>query len=236
MPTPFFKFKQFTVYHDRCAMKVGTDGVLLGSYVSLPTEGRVLDVGTGTGLVAMMIAQRSTNKLMIDAVEIDKDAFEQAAENVGKTAWSERTKVIHTDFTEYRPGLKYDLIISNPPYFENSLSCPDTSRNNARHTNSLNYETLISLSTTMLNDGGRISMIFPHDKLSYIIEISQKHSLHLCDVLTVYPTPGSDPKRCVATFCNIKSQLTEHSLVIENSRHSYTDEYISLTKDFYLKM
>ncbi|MDO4780285.1 MAG: methyltransferase, partial [Bacteroides sp.] len=126
MPNPFFKFKQFTVYHDRCAMKVGTDGVLLGSYVSLPSAGRVLDVGTGTGLVAMMIAQRGTSNLKIDAIEIDKDASEQAAENIGKTAWSNRIRVINSDFTEFCPQQKYDLIVSNPPYFENSLRCTAT--------------------------------------------------------------------------------------------------------------
>lgn len=236
MPNPFFKFKQFTVYHDRCAMKVGTDGVLLGSYVSLPSAGRVLDVGTGTGLVAMMIAQRGTSNLKIDAIEIDKDASEQAAENIGKTAWSNRIRVINSDFTEFCPQQKYDLIVSNPPYFENSLRCTATNRNNARHTDTLSYETLISHSATMLNYGGAISIILPYDKLSSVTEIAQQNSLHLADILIVYPKPNSDPKRCIVTLSNRECRCTQHSIAIENSRHSYTDEYTALTKEFYLKM
>ena len=142
MSNPYFQFKQFTVWHDKCAMKVGTDGVLLGAWASVQNAHKILDVGTGTGLVALMLAQRSLPDADIIALEIDGAAAGQARENVTRSPWKERVEVVQTDFRDYQSSDKFDVIVSNPPYFVDSLECPDQQRNAARHNGSLTYEEL----------------------------------------------------------------------------------------------
>ena len=143
MANPYFQFKKFTVWHDKCAMKVGTDGVLLGEWASTERCQRILDVGTGTGLIALMLAQRST--AILDAIDIDSDACLQAQENIAKSPFANRIQVYQTSLSEYMPdeNIKYDLIVSNPPYFIDSLKCPDTKRNLARHTDTLSLPDLL---------------------------------------------------------------------------------------------
>ena len=136
MSNPYFQFKQFTVWHDKCAMKVGTDGVLLGAWASVQNAHKILDVGTGTGLVALMLAQRSLPDADIIALEIDEAAAGQARENVTRSPWKERVEVVQTDFRDYQSSDKFDVIVSNPPYFVDSLECPDQQRNAARHNGS----------------------------------------------------------------------------------------------------
>ena len=138
MPNPYFSFKQFTVYHDRCAMKVGTDGVLLGAWTDVSGARDILDIGTGTGLIALMLAQRSEAHIV--AVDIDEDAVKQAKENVEKSPWPGRIEVERHDICCFNSDIRYDVIVSNPPYFFNSLKCPDGQRNIARHTVGLNFE------------------------------------------------------------------------------------------------
>ncbi len=161
MSNSYFQFKQFTVWHDKCAMKVGTDGVLLGAWVNIFNAKSVLDIGTGTGLIALMIAQRSTANIL--AVEIDADAVNQAIENVERSPWSGNIKVQHADFKTATFNTKFDVIVSNPPYFSDSLLSPDTHRSTARHTSELTYHDLISRVSGILAFKGEFSLIIPAD-------------------------------------------------------------------------
>lgn len=152
MSQPFFQFKQFTVWHDKCAMKVGTDGVLLGAWTPVESSARILDIGTGTGLVALMLAQRCSASVI--ALEIDETAAQQAAENITRSPWGNRIEVVCQDFRLYsnkNNSLKYDTIVSNPPYFTDSLKCPDSQRNTARHNDNLSYEELLKGVSNLLS-------------------------------------------------------------------------------------
>ena len=238
MSNPFFQFKQFTIRHDKCAMKVGTDGVLLGAWTGIESCNRILDIGTGTGLIAMMLAQRS--KAVIDAIDIDAEACLQAQENAESSPFAERIKIRHSalsDFAQTDTGL-YDLIVSNPPYFVDSLKCPDQKRNTARHTDTLTLEDLLQASRKLLAPQGRIALILPYDQKERLTDCIRTQNLFLSKETSVIPVPGAEPKRLLAeltaeppVFPTFSSQLT-----IEIARHQYTDEYVSLTKDFYLKM
>ena len=161
MPNPYFRFKKFTVYHDRCAMKGGTDGVLLGAWVNVLGE-NVLDVGTGTGLISLMMAQRN-DKVVIDAIDIDGDAVSQAKDNIYNSPFGNRIKCWNASLQEFSSKVekRYDVIVSNPPFFVQSLKSPNKERSLARHTDSLPIEDLIGLSASLLSQTGRISFIYP---------------------------------------------------------------------------
>lgn len=238
MPNPYFQFKQFTIHHDKCAMKVGTDGVLLGAWAG--TEGckRILDIGTGTGLIALMLAQRS--KADIDAIDIDARACLQAGENAEASPFAGRIYVIHSDLADFAAAAtrKYDLIVSNPPYFADSLKCPDRQRSMARHTDTLPLDRLLHDSRSLLAPGGRLALILPYDRMENLADCIRKENLFLSKEISVIPVPGAQPKRILIelTAEPPASPVSTGQLTIEIARHQYTDEYISLTKDFYLKM
>jgi Predicted O-methyltransferase len=235
MANQYFQFKQFTVWHDKCAMKVGTDGVLLGAWANTSNVNSVLDIGTGTGLVALMIAQRCTADIV--AIEIDKSAVSQAIENMERSPWKDKISVQYTDFKTYDCDKKFDLIVSNPPYFSNSLLSPDTKRSIARHTNELSYHELIRGASKLLSIEGEFSMIIPSDNLDGIKEIASEFNLHLIRQTNILPKPDSAPKRVLISLSFNKVASTEISeLVIELSRHQYSKEYTSLTKEYYLNM
>ena len=251
MPNDFFSFKQFTIHQDRCAMKVGTDGVLLGvlspidaGYVLSSekenSEYKILDIGTGTGLVAIMLAQRTEGKAKISAVEIDSEAALQARENASNTPWQidVYNKSIQDFAREYQE--KFDLIVSNPPYFINSLKAPDKNRNTARHTDTLSFEDLVGSAEKLLADEGRFTVIIPCSSENDFIEIAKGSNLFAESIIRVLPKVGKEAKRSVITFVrvsnknNCNTNVTE--LVIETeSRHCYTEEFKRLTADFYLK-
>lgn len=236
-----FKFKQFTICQDRCAMKVGTDGVLLGAWAPLspiiPKE-RLLDIGTGTGLVAIMCAQRTTKDTIIDAIEIDPSAAEQAAQNVAQTPFAERVKIRCSSLQEYHTEEKYSHIVCNPPFFINSLKCPNTERNTARHTDSLSFVTLIDYAYSLLLNNGSLSVIIPHDSVEEFSNNAVNRGFALSLFTHVYPTAQSKtPKRALLYFIKTTDEIhpLHSNLTIELSRHIYTPEYIALTKDFYQK-
>lgn len=238
MSNPFFRFKQFTVRHDKCAMKVGTDGVLLGAWADIAGCKRILDIGTGTGLIALMLAQRS--QALIDAIDIDADACLQAEENTEASPFAGRIRVIHTalsDFTTTCPD-RYDLIVSNPPYFVDSLKCPDRQRATARHTDTLPLETLLRDGRRLLAPGGHIALILPYDQKEHLYMSLRKESLFLSKEVSVASTLGALPKRILTELASGPSATPPHPglLTIETAHLQYTDEYIALTKDFYLKM
>jgi len=236
MSNQFFQFKQFTVFHDRCAMKVGTDGVLLGAWASVNKPGRILDVGTGSGLIALMLAQRSN--ALIDALEIDPESAAQAMENVKRSPWYNRISVVNDSFQNlYHTGLKYDMIISNPPYFSRSLEAPEPKRKMARHNSSLDAETLAQGVSRLLTPEGAFHIIIPSEAFTSLSSIMKKHSLMIFRQTNVFSLPGSKCIRVLAEFRNSdkKPEVKVTDLIIETGvRHSYSDEYKELTKEFYL--
>ena len=218
-------------------MKVGTDGVLLGAWTSVESAHRILDIGTGTGLVALMLAQRSLPDANIVALEIDEAAVGQARENIIRSPWKERVEVVQADFKKYRSLDKFDVIVSNPPYFVDALKCPDNQRCMARHTNELNYELLFGHSTHLLSEQGIISVIIPSEVEKTVIDTAWKYQLYPYRCLHVFTKPGKPYRRVLLAFSRQEVSCTEDSLYIEGEKHGkFTSEYISLTKEFYLKM
>jgi tRNA1Val (adenine37-N6)-methyltransferase len=229
----FFRFKQFTVRHDCCAMKVGTDGVLLGAWVDCSRVETVLDVGTGSGLIALMLAQRSP--AIIDAVDIDKDACRQAQINFENSPFRERLNIYRSSFPDFSPKMKYDLIVSNPPYFSRSLLSPDKGRTQARHNDTLPFEDLMGKSASLLSPDGKLSLILPFDAFDRIHALAEENGLFLNRKTLVSPLQDRAPKRILLEYSRHDCSLIENRLSIEKSHHVYSEEYIALTKDFYLK-
>ena len=235
MSNPFFTFKQFTIRHDRCAMKVGTDGVLLGAWTNVSHSCRMLDIGTGTGLIALMLAQRCP-QASITAIDIDTDAVGQAQENVLLSPWSDRVEVKLQDICKYLTDKHFDTIVSNPPYFIDSLKCPDGQRNTARHTDTLDAERLLGSVSRLLTDDGRFSIILPAEQTDLLIQTAYTQGLYPSRQTAVITRPGLSPKRILMEFQKTKETFQPDELIIELERHVYSEGYIALTKDFYLKM
>ena len=234
MSQNYFSFKQFTVYHDLCAMKVGTDGVLLGAWANCENCGNILDIGTGSGLIALMLAQRSHAE--IDAIDIDESAYKQAFGNFENSGFEKRLKAYHADFFQFKPAYSYDLIVSNPPYFVDSLQSPDEQRTGARHTNNLFFSRMIEKSYQILSSKGKLSLILPYESLSTISNIAEKNQFYLSRKTIVRSMENHPPKRVLLEFSKETNSSEEQDIFIEKSRHVYSDAYIRLTRDFYLKM
>ena len=239
MANDYFSFKQFTIHQDRCAMKVGSDGVLLGVLAPTIDSGRILDIGTGTGLVGIMLSQRSPQS-MVTGVELDANAAKQAEENATSTGW--KIKIINKSIQDFSSQCeeKFDLIVSNPPYFINSLKAPEKNRNTARHTDELSYEELIESAEKLLSEEGKFSVIIPYSEEENFIGIANKRNLIAESSVRIIPKVGKEPKRSVITFCRCKNKINCNinvtELVIEKEeRHCYSDEFKKLTADFYLK-
>ena len=235
MPNPYFQFKQFTIWHDKCAMKVGTDGVLLGAWAEAGNPQQILDIGTGTGLIALMLAQRNPRS-QVTAIEIDEAAAAQAEENIARSPWANRIEVICNDFSLFQTDNKYNLIVSNPPYFVDALNCPDKQRNMARHTCELNYELLFRNSAHFLEDQGRVCIIIPTEAEKLVIDTAWKYKLYPLRRLHVFTKPGKPSRRVLISFSHEEHECIEETLCIEVEHHQFTPEYSARTKDFYLKM
>ncbi|MDR0421764.1 MAG: methyltransferase [Proteiniphilum sp.] len=238
MSNPQFHFKQFTVFHDKCAMKVGTDGVLLGAWASAENAADILDVGTGTGLIALMAAQRNPHARII-AIDTDRPAVEQAKENVGKSPYTGRITIEHFDFRQFAGNTpkRFDLIIFNPPYFSESLLPPDQQRAKARHSVSLTLEDLLRFTRECLKDSGTLSLILPCSKSDELKHLCEKHTFYIKRKTIVYPLPDAAPKRLMAELSMHSPHHTEtSSLTIENSRHQYTADFVSLVSNFYINL
>ncbi len=236
MANQWFRFKQFTIRQERCAMKVGTDGVILGAWTDIEGAGRALDIGTGTGLLALMLAQRSKS-LFIDAIEIDPAAARQAAENVAGSVYAERISVRLSDFRDFDPeaGVQYDLVICNPPYFNRSFKAPGNGRTLARHSDTLDLAVLFGRVASFLLPTGRITIIIPSEQVESTKEIAGMQHFYPGRILEIRPVPGAAPKRHGIAFTRKKSTPEVQSLVIEeHGRHGYSDAFRELTKEFYL--
>ena len=236
-----FKFKEFIVEQDKVAMKVGTDAVLLGAWCSVDKyPNTILDIGAGSGVIALMIAQRS-DAMTIDAVEVDEKAYEQAVENFEKSDWGDRLYCYNATFQEFADEIaaeeeSYDLIVSNPPFYTDNFESEDVSRNKARFTSSLSFEELLVGVSKILSENGIFSTIIPFKEEMNFINIAKEHHLFLNKVCRVQGNKKSEVKRSLLAFSFQETELEETHLIIELARHQYTEDYIQLTKDFYLKM
>ncbi len=243
-----FKFKYFNIQQDRCAMKIGTDGVLLGAWVSLLDKpNSILDIGAGTGIIALQMAQRSTTQT-IDAVEIDDDTFEQCVENFEASDWGDRLFCYHASLKEFASSFAettedhgeiedtYDLIISNPPFYTETYLSKNKTRGKARFTEALPFTELIKSVSKLLSEKGTFALILPKKEEENFIALASEVGLIPKRICRVRGTMTSEEKRSLLEFSFLKTYPKFEQLTIEVSRHNYTEDYISLVKDFYLKM
>jgi len=231
-----FQFKQFKIHDGKSAMKIGTDGTLLGCWSDLSKAKSVLDVGSGTGVIAIMCAQKNPN-VEVFALEIDQMATEDAQYNIDNSPWSDRINLSHSALQDYEPTEQYDHIISNPPFFEKSMKATGDARNTARHTDSLHYTDIFKFCETNLSDGGCLSVILPVENARKAIEDGVKFGLYPKRICEVKPVPHKEPHRLLVEWCKDANVITENTkLTIETGmkRHEYTPEYITLGKAFYL--
>ncbi len=228
-----FRFKKFNITQAKSAMKVGTDGVLLGSWVYSNQSNNILDVGCGTGLISLMLAQRNL-KSSITGIEIDKTASKEAQFNINNSPWRQRICIINTSLQEFNTKIKYDLIVSNPPFFPSNKSIDR--RTIARHTNSLSFKELIQNSVELLAETGILAVIIPKDYEVDFCEIAKSCKLFCLRVCYVKGNENSEVKRVLIEFAFGMHKIQEEHLIIERSRHEYTDAYINLCRDFYLNM
>lgn len=234
-----FQFKQFSIDQDRCAMKVGTDGVLLGAWTPLENNPfSILDIGTGTGIIALMLAQRSHAE-QIDALEIDEDAYEQATDNFENSPWNDRLFCFHAGLDEFveEPEDEYDLIVSNPPFYSEDYKSSNDQRDLARFQDAMPFEDLIEAAALLLSENGIFSVIIPFKEEEKFLALANEHELYPLKITHVKGTPTSEIKRSLLAFSRTETNnFPIDELIIETARHIYTPEYIALTKDFYLKM
>ncbi|MFV8332051.1 tRNA1(Val) (adenine(37)-N6)-methyltransferase [Flavobacterium sp. GSP14] len=234
-----FQFKQFSVEQDRCAMKIGTDGVLLGAWTPIDNNPfSIIDIGTGTGVIGLMLAQRS-NAEQIDALEIDEDAYEQAVDNFENSPWSDRLFCFHAGLDEFveEPEDEYDLIVSNPPFYTEDYKTDNEQRDLARFQDAMPFEELIEAADLLLSEHGIFAVIIPYKEEAHFLAIAEEYKLYPFKITHVKGTPTTEIKRSLLAF-NRKETIDfpVDELIIETERHIYTPEYIDLTKDFYLKM
>jgi len=234
-----FQFKQFSVGQDKTAMKIGTDGVLLGAWAPIHEHTfSILDIGSGTGIIALMLAQRSDAD-QIDALEIDENAYEQAVENFENSPWSDRLFCYHAGLDEFmeEPEDEYDLIVSNPPFYTENYFSGDEQRDQARFTESLPFEDLVEAADLLLSENGIFAIIVPYKEEEKLIALANDFDLFPKKITRVKGTPTTEIKRSLLAFSrNVTENFPVDELVIEIARHEYTPEYIALTRDFYLKM
>ena len=233
-----FKFKQFTIQQDQCAMKIGTDAVLLGAWANIDNNPfSILDIGSGTGIIALMLAQRS-NAELIDAIEIDDNAHEQCVTNFENSPWGDRLFCYHASLEEFVEDIedKYDLIVSNPPFYSSDYKSGNEQRDIARFEDALPFGHLIESASKLLSDGGKFAVIIPFQEEDKLIALASEVSLFPNRILRVKGNQESDIKRSLLEFSFNKIDMKISALIIETERHQYTQDYINLTKDFYLKM
>lgn len=239
-----FNFKRFSVVNERSAMKVNTDGVLLGAAMTIySTDRNFLDVGTGTGTIALMAAQRisdisAKSLYKVDAVDLDEPSIQEAAANFQNSPWGDHICAHHSAFDEFAEAHTdsgYDLIFSNPPYFEDSLLAPQERRSQARHTaTGLSYRELLDFAKDALSENGRFSIVLPADQEMALCRYARMCGLHLFKILRVRTVPRKDPTRIIAEFSRHRCESPTEELLTIQDEGKYTDEYLSLTRDFYL--
>ena len=241
MPNPYFKFKQFTVYHDRCAMKVTTDACFFGAWCAEEIaqlsfdDPTLLDIGAGSGLLSLMIAQK--NKLHIDAVEIDEGAAMQAKENIADSPWTNHIEIFNEDILQFHPGKCYDIIVSNPPFYENELSSASKNKNVAHHSEELKISEVIKIISTRLEADGVFFLLYPYKREQEIINLLADNELFITKKILLRQTTQHSPSR--AMIMGSKSEADESiitSAVIWNENKQYTERFVALLQEYYLHL
>nr|WP_321227185.1 methyltransferase [uncultured Psychroserpens sp.] len=233
-----FQFKQFSVNQDQCAMKIGTDGVLLGAWTSIESNPfSVLDIGSGTGVLSLMLAQRCDAQV-IEALEIDDNAYEQCVDNFEQSPWNDRLFCYHASLEEFAEEIedKYDLIICNPPFYSENYKTESTQRDLARFQDAMPFEHLLESVATLLSEEGIFSVVIPFSEEKKFITLASQVSLFPKQILHVRGNPSAEIKRSLIEFSFVQKNLEIKELIIETARHHYTEDYINLTANFYLKM
>jgi tRNA1Val (adenine37-N6)-methyltransferase len=240
-----FAFKQFSIEQDQCAMKIGTDSVLLGAWASITSRpDRILDIGAGTGVLSLMLAQRSSAHT-IDAIEIDAGAYEQCSENFEHSPWADRMFCYHASLLEFVEELSegdmsadahYDLIICNPPFYAGTHKSEDKTRNLARFQDAMPFEHLVYAADHLISKEGVFATIIPYQEEQQLIKLAAQAQLFPRRCLHIKGHPGAEIKRSLLEFCRVKQPCKSTVMIIETARHMYTEDYVNLTKDFYLKM
>lgn len=231
MPNTWFQFKQFTIHHDRCAMKVGTDGVLLGAWAECENPSKILDIGTGSGLIALMMAQRFP-KAEVTAIEIDNDAAGQAKENFESSSFSARLSIYNSPLQQFETADSFELIVCNPPFFKVSSTSNSAQRNTARQTGELELDELFSFSAKYLSANGSLALVFPID--DELFEIAKTHGFFPTRIMWLKGNVEAPAKRVFAQFGKEEVEKHEQILVLEASRNKYTPEATALLNNFYL--
>jgi tRNA1Val (adenine37-N6)-methyltransferase len=235
MPNNYFRFKQFTILQEKSVFKVGTDGVLLGACADLAGAKRILDVGTGTGLIAIMIAQRSNAEIV--AIEPEENSYLEACANVSNSKWQKKIMIQNTGFQKYSSRLQdlFDVIISNPPYFRDSLKNPDEYKASARHTGSLTSSEILAGAGNLLNQAGSLQLIMPYAEGTLFIAEASQYGFFCNRIIRVKPNPTGDIKRLILKFERKRKTVSEKFLTIETgNRHHYTEEFKEIMKEYYL--
>lgn len=233
MGNSYFQFKQFIVHQEKCAMKVGTDGVLLGAWADIRDKKRILDIGTGSGLIALMAAQRNPIA-EVHAIEIDPEAYSQAKENIINSPWNDRIKLFLGAIQQFSPGNGYDAILCNPPFFIHSTPTPLPERTLARHCTTLSHEDLFIAVQKLLLPGGLFYAILPVAEAENFIGYIKTQKWFINKLTKVLPNPGKAPKRLLMQISDRETLYQEEVLIIETERHVYHESYKNLTVDFYL--
>lgn len=231
-----FQCKKFYVAHDQCAMKVGTDGLLLGAFAPLPAPGStMLDIGAGSGLVSLMLAQRSQGLSPIDAIELDPAAACQAAANVAASPWPQAVQLIKGDILTYQPGKRYRLIVSNPPFFQQSLLSKDARRSQARHTSSLPLPKLLQKAAELLDEKGVFGLVLPLSEGEMLLQQALHAGWYLAQRCDVKSKADKPVQRLLLTLRRTPCQALLSQLIIHQADGNYSEDYRALLQDFYLK-
>lgn len=238
MSNPYFKFKQFTIFHDRCAMKVTTDACLFGAWVANEMQDekkivQMMDIGTGTGLLSLMVAQK--NNARIDAIEIDTEAASQAKENVMASPWKENIHIINSNILDMDSLSQYDIIISNPPFYENELSSPAKDKNKAHHSSELKLMQVMEVIKAQLKEEGKFYLLLPYKRNEEIDQVLKDFHFHVLKKILVAPSTKHQPFRILikgSKSSNHKTEIT--NLTIRSEQEQYSNEFKSLLKDYYL--
>lgn len=236
MDTRPFHFKSFSLHHHWSTMKVGTDAVLLGIWTDLTTVKSVLDVGAGCGIISLLLACRAP--LLVDAVELDADSFEEAKQNFLESPYADRLRIFHTDFNDFVPqvGEKYDLIISNPPFFINDLHSTDPRKRMARHTQTLTYERLLKGALELMNPEGKISVVLPYRESRLFLSLAKQAGLFVEKQMLIFPMLGKEPNRINILLGQQPVEEQTEKFMIRDENGKFTSQYVDFVKDYYVSI
>ncbi len=237
MANSYFRFRQFTIHQDQCAMKVSTDACILGAWFAsrLGNSKSALDVGTGTGLLMLMLAQK--NNLKIDGIELDHPAFLQLRENLESSNWKNNLMALPGDARNFSFSKKYDFIISNPPFFENDLPSPSLAKNQAKHDSTLTLAELVRIIDENLESQGSFGLLVPYHRMDWLIELCYSKNFFISEKLLIRQTPGHNHFRALLHFSRIKKEsVMSGELIIKDANDQYTESFTALMKDYYLHL